>query len=249
MSTALNVGCSTADEVKQTEQTKAPEKPAHWSYAGEDGPENWGSLDPKFSACKTGLNQSPIDLAGFIESDLSALKLTYKPGIQEVINNGHTIQVNYKAGSSLSIDGAEYDLKQFHFHAPSEDKLNGKSYAMEAHLVHADKDGKLAVVGVMIEEGAENEALKAIWADMPEKADEKKTMASEVSVEGILPSNRDYYRFNGSLTTPPCSEGVLWLVLKNPLTTSKEQVAQFSQTVGHPNNRPVQPTNARGVLE
>lgn len=222
---------------------------AHWSYTGHESPEHWGSLDPKYSTCDKGVNQSPINLTKFIESELSPLNLSYQSGGHEVINNGHTIQVNYQPGSLLGVNGNDYELKQFHFHSPSENHINGKSYPLEAHLVHADKNGNLAVVGVMFEEGDENEALKEIWNIMPEKADSKNSLSSTVSVNDILPTNRDYYRFNGSLTTPPCSEGVLWLVMKQPITASKPQIEQFTNTIQHPNNRPLQGINARPVLK
>jgi carbonic anhydrase len=222
---------------------------AHWSYVGQEGPENWGTLDPKYSTCNKGVNQSPINLTGFIEAELSPLELSYKSTGYEIINNGHTIQVNYQPGSVLGVNGHDFELKQFHFHSPSEHHINGKSYPMEVHLVHADKDGNLAVVGVMFEEGAENEALKKLWRAMPEKADGKRSLTSTFPVDGILPINRDYYRFNGSLTTPPCSEGVLWLILKHPIIVSKEQIGQFHHVMQQPTNRPIQPANLRPVLE
>ena len=221
----------------------------HWGYAGAEGPEHWGKLDPKFSACSTGKNQSPINLTGFIESDLKPVGIHYEVGGKEIINNGHSIQVNYTPGSKLSVDGHEFELKQYHFHAPSENHINGKSYPMEAHLVHADENDNLAVIAVMFVEGKANQSIANAWPHMPEKASEKRSLSSAVSAEGILPSSQDYYRFNGSLTTPPCSEGVWWLVMKEPVTASKEQIEKFSQVMGHPNNRPLQPLNARPVLK
>jgi carbonic anhydrase len=195
------------------------------------------------------MNQSPIDLTGLIEAELAPVQFDYKPGGSEVLNNGHTVQVTYAPGSKITLDGREFELKQFHFHAPSENHIEGRSYPMEGHLVHADKDGNLAVVAVMFEEGAANAALTTSWAEMPEKAGQKRRIAEPVSAEGLLPANRDYYRFNGSLTTPPCSEGVRWLVMKDPVTASKEQIERFAHVMHHPNNRPVQPINARTVLQ
>jgi carbonic anhydrase len=221
----------------------------HWGYSGHEGPEYWGALDPKYSTCDKGVNQSPVNLTGFTESDLSALELAYKPGGHEIINNGHTIQINYQSGSWLSVNSHSYELKQFHFHSPSENHINGKSYPMEVHLVHADTDGNLAVVAVMFEEGNENETLKEIWNTMPEIAGNKNALPAIISVDGILPVNREYYRFNGSLTTPPCSEGVLWLVMKQAVTITKEQITQFTQVMPQPTNRPVQPINARAILK
>jgi carbonic anhydrase len=239
--TLLASGCAS--------MTHHSDQNTHWSYSGHEGPAYWGSLDPKYSICATGVNQSPIDLTKFIDSDLSPLGLAYKSGGYEVINNGHTIQVNYQPGSSLAIDGYIYNLKQFHFHSPSENHINGKSYPMEAHLVHADKDGNLAVIGVMFEEGDENKTLKEIGWKKPFITGSKKELPFNVSADDILPANQDYYRFNGSLTTPPCSEGVLWLVMKQPITASKEQIVQFSNIMQQSTNRPIQSINARAVLE
>ena len=220
----------------------------HWGYAGEAGPANWSKIDPKFAMCALGRNQSPIDLAGLVEADLKPLKLAYKAGAADIVNNGHTIQVNYVPGSVLTVDGRTFELKQFHFHSPSENRIGGKQFPLEGHLVHADKEGSLAVVAVMFQEGAANPLLAKLWEKMPGKAGEKAELPGGLSVAALLPADRDYYRFNGSLTTPPCSEGVWWLVMKKPASVSKKQVEQFSKTIGFANNRPVQPVNARPVL-
>lgn len=219
-----------------------------WEYSGNKGPENWAKLSADFSAC-AGKNQSPIDLSGFIEADLAPIKFSYSAGGEQILNNGHTVQVNYAKGSSISIDGDTFKLLQFHFHAPSENHINGKSYPLEAHLVHADDKGNLAVVAVMFEEGAENPGLAAAWKAMPKKAGDKNALSPAIHVDTLLPSDRDYYRFNGSLTTPPCSEGVRWLVMKQPMTASAEQIKAFEHVMHHPNNRPIQAVNARPVLK
>ena len=221
----------------------------HWRYEGEAGPQNWGKLDPNFRVCASGKNQSPIDLKGFIEADLKALKLDYRAGIVDILNNGHTVQVNYAPGSSLVVDGLRFELKQFHFHAPSENKINAKDFPLEGHLVHADKDGNLAVLAVMFQEGAANTLLAKLWEKMPTKAGEKSAFATGLSVSQLLPDERDYYRFNGSLTTPPCSEGVRWFIIKKPAAASRAQIQQFSKAIGFANNRPIQSTNARSVLQ
>lgn len=222
---------------------------AHWGYSGEEGPEHWGELDPQYSACAEGMNQSPINLAGFTESDLKPIGIHYEAGGREVHNNGHTVQVNFTPGSKISVDGHEFELKQYHFHAPSENHINGKSYPMEAHLVHADEAGNLAVVAVMFVEGKTNQSIARVWSYIPGIEGGRQNLPSGVSAEGILPSNRDYYRFKGSLTTPPCSEGVEWLVMKEPVTVSKDQIEKFVKVMRHPNNRPIQPLNARPVLK
>ena len=220
----------------------------YWTYSGEKGPDNWAKLRPDYAGCN-GKNQSPINLTGFIKADLKPIDFTYQPEGNEILNNGHTVQVNYAEGSSIVVDGIRFSLKQFHFHAPSENQINGKSYPMEAHLVHADKDGNLAVVAIMFIEGKENKTLAQAWSHMPKNSGDKQTVPSPVAAEGLLPSNRDYYRFNGSLTTPPCSEGVRWLVMKEPVSASRQQIQAFAHVMHHPNNRPVQPTNARLVLQ
>lgn len=221
----------------------------HWSYEGEAAPANWGKLDPKFVMCGMGKNQSPIDLDALVEAELAPLKMTYATPSAEIVNNGHTVQVNYQPGSTLMVDGRAFELKQFHFHAPSENKIGGKQFPMEAHLVHADKDGNLAVVGVMFSEGVSNPFLAKLWEKMPAKKDEKNALAAGLNVSQLLPADKDYYRYNGSLTTPPCTEGVRWLVLKKPATVSKGQVEAFTKIMGHPNNRPVQSVNARPILK
>jgi carbonic anhydrase len=222
---------------------------AHWGYSGEEGPAHWGDLNPKYVACKAGRNQTPIDVSGMVEAELPALVIDYKAnGGQEVVNNGHTIQVNYAPGSTITVDGVAFELLQFHFHSPSENHVEGKSYPMEAHFVHKDKDGNLAVLALMYEEGAENPELQKAWGEMPQE-EGKQALGNAVSAQALLPSSTDYYRFNGSLTTPPCSEGVRWLMLKATSTASHEQIEAFKSVMHHPNNRPLQPLNSRVILK
>jgi carbonic anhydrase len=222
---------------------------AHWSYSGAEGPSHWGSLDKAYSTCSTGKNQSPINLTRMIEAELPPLTLHYAKGGHKVLNNGHTIQVNYMPGSFLTVDDHNYELKQFHFHAPSENTIDGRHYPMEAHFVHADSKGNLAVVALMIEEGAENPALAKAWAQMPKHAGEKHELKRRINGLNLLPKNHDYYRFNGSLTTPPCTEGVKWFVMKQPVSASKAQIEAFKHVMHHDNNRPVQPVNARVLVK
>jgi carbonic anhydrase len=229
--------------------TFADSHDAHWGYEGNDSPEHWGKLSPDYALCSTGKNQSPINITQTLEAETPKITINYTQGGYEVINNGHTIQVNVNSGSSITLQGHTYQLKQFHFHAPSENEIDGKSYPLEAHFVHADDKGNLAVIGVMFKIGKENSALKKAWANMPAKAGDKAELVHKISAISLLPNNKDYYRFNGSLTTPPCSEGVTWLVMKKPMTVSQAQLEQFTKVMGHPNNRPVQPVNARPVLK
>ncbi|HLX24813.1 MAG TPA: carbonic anhydrase family protein [Usitatibacter sp.] len=239
--------CAFASATLAAETHEAGES-HHWSYSGASAPQNWGTLDPGFRACSTGKNQSPIDMKSSIKGEHKPVDLAYKSGAAEIVNNGHTIQVDYKPGSSLKIDGHAYELKQFHFHAPSENTIDGKHFPMEVHLVHQDKDGHLLVVAVMFNEGAPNPLLASLWKQMPNKEGEKNAVADALNAIDLLPAQREYYRFTGSLTTPPCSEGVTWLVSRQPVTASKEQVAAFSKAVGFANNRPVQPLNGRQVV-
>ncbi|MBR7800663.1 carbonic anhydrase [Undibacterium fentianense] len=219
-----------------------------WSYSGVGGPTEWAKLSEANGAC-AGKNQSPINLTGFIRANLKPIQFAYHTGGNEVINNGHTIQMNFMNGSHILVDHLQFDLKQVHFHSPSENQINGKSFPLEAHFVHADKDGNLSVVAVMFKEGAENKALAKIWALMPKEAEQKAALDMPLAGDQLLPKKRAYYRFNGSLTTPPCTEGVRWLVMKAPVSVSKEQVEAFSHIIHHPNNRPIQAVNARPVLQ
>lgn len=223
--------------------------PPHWGYAGEVGPEHWAEFESDFGTCSTGKNQSPIDLSGFIEADLPKIVFDYKPGGHQVVNNGHAVQVNYNAGSSITVDSTVFALKQFHFHSPSENTIGGRSFPMEAHFVHADAKGNLAVVALMFEEGETNKLLEKVWPQVLQVENGKEALRPEVSAADLLPANRDYYRYSGSLTTPPCSEGVRWFVLKHPVKASAEQLGMVGKAIGHPNNRPVQPVGARPILE
>jgi len=220
----------------------------HWGYEGDGAPKHWGDIDPRFASCKNGLNQSPINLTRFTESELPAIDFNYHLTSTEILDNGHTEQINIKNGSSITIDNITFELKQFHFHTPSENNINGKSFPLEAHFVHASKDGKLAVVAVMFEEGEANTALTELWENIPKKVGEHHTLDAK-HLNALLPKERDYYRFNGSLTTPPCTEGVRWLVMKKPVTVSKAQIETFAKVMLHQNNRPIQPTNARVILK
>jgi carbonic anhydrase len=221
----------------------------HWSYSGEAGPDNWSKLDEAFVMCGLGQNQSPIDLDGFVESEMGPLKLDYRAGAMDILSNGHAVQVDYRAGSTLTVHGRRFELKQFHFHTPSENHVRGQSFPLEAHLVHADANGTLAVVSVLFGEGSPNPLLAELWKQMPGAVGEKMPLPAHLNVNGLLPKSRDYYRYNGSLTTPPCSEGVLWMVMKEPATVSRDQVEKVASVLGFANNRPLQPANARPILQ
>lgn len=237
----------TAAPLTYAEQTQHP----HWSYDGVTGPENWGELADEFRACKLGKSQAPVNLDSQheIEADLPALDIRYQPGGAHILNNGHTVQVNYESGSTLTLDGRTFELKQLHFHTPSENLVDGQAYPMEMHLVHADADGHLAVIGVMFMEGEANAALEQFWPELPSQQAGTKTLGHKVDASALLPDNRDYHRYSGSLTTPPCSEDVIWLVMKQPLTGSRDEFQTFTNLIGRPNARPVQPVNSRPILK
>lgn len=218
----------------------------HWDYSGEAGPQNWARLTPEFHAC-AGQNQSPVNLDGFIEAELAPLFVSYTAGASEAANNGHTVQVAYEPGSTLTLDGKRFQLIQFHFHMPSENRIKGNAYPLEGHLVHSDDTGNLVVLAVMFNEGKQNNVLANLWDAPPSEG--AKQPVSRVNIRDMLPDDLDYYRFNGSLTTPPCSEGVRWLVLKQPIVASREQIEALTEAVGHANNRPLQPVNARAILQ
>lgn len=218
----------------------------HWSYSGDSGPENWGNLSSEFARCKTGQEQSPINISGYNTIKGSPLEFDFGPGGVTVVNNGHTVQVNPSRDSGIRIQGKVYKLLQFHFHTPSENHVEGKSFPMEAHFVHKSADGQIAVVALLFELGKENPIIARIFAMAPEGVQDQPGTGS-VSMDSLLPRGGSYYHFRGSLTTPPCSEGLDWYVLKDHMTISKEQRNQLEQLVGEANARPVQPTGSRTV--
>ena len=221
----------------------------HWSYSGPTGPAKWATLDKEYSSCALGKYESPIDIRDAVakKTDLPAINFDYQPSPLKIIDNGHTIQINYAPGSVITVGGKQYELVQFHFHKPSEEKLNGKSYDMVAHLVHKDKDGKLAVVAVLLAKGGANPLIQTLWDNLPkQKESETVVEAVKINVADLLPKNKAYYTFAGSLTTPPCSEGVTWFVLKHSTPISAAEIARFAKS--YPMNaRPVQPLNGREV--
>ena len=224
-------------------------KKAHWSYEGDEGPASWSKISPEFALCETGRNQSPINIDKTMRAELKPLKAFQKFPANDIVNNGHTLQVNFKPGNILALDGVLYQMKQVHFHAPSENTIQGKSYPLEAHFVHADAKGNLAVLAVMFEEGKANDALGRLWQQMPVAVGTPVFLKSRVLATELVSTMDSYFRFSGSLTTPPCSEGVSWIVLKTPMTASAAQIEAFKKVIQHQNNRPVQELNGRLVVE
>ena len=220
-----------------------------WDYAGALGPSHWGDLKPEFATCKTGHYQSPIDIRKPKRAALAPIYFDYKPSPLHIIDNGHTVMVNYSPGSSISVGGKKYALKQFHFHRPSEEKINGKGFEMTVHLVHEDEAGRFAVVAVLLQKGQDSPLLQELWDDLPrEKGKEEVFDNVQINLSELLPPDRSYYTFSGSLTTPPCSEDVTWFVLKHPVGISAKEIERFSQLY-RDDARPTQPLYDRIVLE
>lgn len=217
----------------------------HWAYTGHHGsPAHWGELDPKFEACATGKTQSPIDIRDAVKADLPALDFSYPALAPTLVNNGHTVQVNLPDGASLKVGERSYKLLQFHFHTPSEEAVNGKRFAMVAHFVHRDADGKLGVVGLLLKAGQPNAAFAPVFAHLPRPGESITVDGLALDLAAMLPADKGYYSFAGSLTTPPCSEGVSWMVLKQPVALGPKQIAAFRQLF-NANARPLQPVNGR----
>ncbi len=241
-------GCKRAEvPQKPAEEVK---KEVHWGYVGEGAPENWGKLKPEYALCGSGMSQSPIDFNKTILAKLDNITFSYKDSPLKIINNGHSIQVNYEPGSFITVDGETYELVQFHFHAPSEHTVKGQFYDMELHLVHKNNLNEIAVVGVFMKKGQENKIIKVLWDNLPTELNKENVVSAiSVNASGLLPKDRSYYHYFGSLTTPPCTEGVNWSVLKTPIEVSEEQIEKFKSVMGFNNNRPVLPVNKRFILE
>ena len=248
---AAATGCKTT-ESKSTVNAR----PAHWGYEGEDDPSHWGSLNPAYIACDRGTTQSPIDITKTSAGSAGAWKLNYKATslriahhehVIDIVDNGHTIQVTADEGSTLQTAKNTYQLKQFHFHTPSEHTINGKHFPMEVHFVHQSADGNFAVVSAMFTEGSANDNLAKLIANFPKaKGDELHFPNTQIDLNLHLPANAAAYTYMGSFTTPPCTENVEWLVFRDPISASKAQLDAFAGRLHH-NNRPLQPLNNRTV--
>jgi carbonic anhydrase len=230
-------------------QAPAAKPPAPWTYQAPTGPEQWGDLDRAYSACKTGTLQSPIDIEGATTAELAPIHFDYKLSPLKIINNGYTVQINYEAGSSITVNGAVFDLIQFHFHHPGETEIDGTRGDMELHLVHRNAQGRIAVVAILLKAGAESAPLRELWSYLPKdigkEAEHKKV---QLNAADFLPNDRNYYKYSGSITIPPCTEAADWYVMKTPVEVSPLEIASFGKL--YPDNaRPVQPTNNRAIQE
>jgi carbonic anhydrase len=232
-----------------TAPVPAAENHAHWTYEGAEGPDHWAELDHGFAACGEGRAQSPVNLDTRepLPGALPPITVHYRPVPLDVVNNGHTIQVNVAPGSTILVGDQEYQLVQFHFHAPSEHAFNGKLSDMVIHFVHKSADGRFGVIDLMLDKGAANRELKKIWAHLPKKAGEEVQLPKEmIDPALLLPADLSYVGYTGSLTTPPCTEGVTWMVLTHVGKVSVKQLEKFTALFPH-NNRPLQPLNQRPV--
>jgi carbonic anhydrase len=219
---------------------------AHWSYSGETGPERWASLDEKNAVCESGQRQSPIDISGPFRNAASDLALRYQPSRAVVLNNGHTIQVNITGENTLQSGGKTYRLLQFHFHAPSEEAVSGRRFPLVAHFVHASAAGELAVIGVLFESGAASAQMAPVFANLPSEPGKSVELADTLDLRSLLPTSLVHWNFDGSLTTPPCSEGVNWFVLQNRGRLSPDQISAYTRL--YPDTaRPLQPRHGREI--
>ncbi|MEY4084020.1 MAG: hypothetical protein RL483_1389 [Pseudomonadota bacterium] len=234
----------------QTKKRAAPKKhTVHWSYEGEGGPHNWGKISKQYLACANGKNQSPIavESESLLNLDLPAIDFDYRDSRFSIVDNGHTVEVKYLEGGAMTILGQRYELVQFHFHRPAEEVVNGKRYDMVAHLVHKNSKGQLAVVAVLLTLGEENRFIQTLWNHMPiEKKKPIEPPTAKVDLAKFLPANKAYFHYMGSLTTPPCTEGVAWYILQSPVEVSAGQVEVFSKMYAN-NARPTQRMNGRLV--
>lgn len=220
----------------------------HWAYQGHHGAAHWAELDPAYEQCGMGQRQSPVNIDHTTLADLPALNFHYGTVVPTIWNNGHTVQVNVPAGQTLEVGGETYELLQFHFHLPSEEAVHGHRYPMVAHLVHKNTAGQLGVVAVLIEPGSANAALASVFAHLPRAGEHITVDELTLDLGALLPKTLGYYSLTGSLTTPPCSEGVNWMVLKQPVQLPAAQVAAFRRLIGT-NARPLQALNGRTVTE
>jgi carbonic anhydrase len=219
-----------------------------WGYDGNVNPIKWSKLSPEFTKCELGVQQSPIDIQDAVKGPSSPIAFNYNPSPLVLVNNGRTIQVNYAPDSSMTVSGDKYDLLQFHFHTPSEHRINGKASAMELHLVHRNQAGKLAVVGVMINQGKEDPLISKVWQAIPPVGQTNTVKSTTINAANLLPEpdHRSYYSYAGSLTTPPCSEGVKWHVLTTAISLSQKQIDQF-RSLYQVDARPLQPIGNRKI--
>jgi len=219
-----------------------------WSYEGEAGPANWGKINPAWAKCGNGNRQSPIDIRDGMKVDLEQITFDYHPSSFNVTDNGHTVQVMVGSGNFITVANRTYELVQFHFHRPSEERINGKGFEMVMHLVHKDSEGRIAMLALLLERGKPQPVIQTVWNNLPLEKFDTAAPSTALDPMDLIPARREYFTFMGSMSTPPCQEGVLWLVMKEPVQASPAQMALFSRL--YPlNARPAQPSNGRIIKE
>ena len=231
---------------------KASHGAVHWAYGGNAGPQAWADLKPEFSLCGNGQRQSPIDIRGGLAVDLEPVRFDYRATPFGVIDNGHTVQVNLSPGNSIEVDGKRFDLVQFHFHRPAEERIDGRAFEMSLHLVHKDEQGRLAVVAVLFDKGSDKASrqpeVQKVWNSLPLERNQESTARAPLEMGGLLPDDRRYVTYMGSLTTPPCSEGVRWIVMRQPVMLTPEQIGIFAR-IYPMNARPLQSAAGRRIIQ
>ncbi|MDE1928129.1 MAG: carbonic anhydrase family protein, partial [Burkholderiales bacterium] len=220
----------------------------HWSYEGAGGPQAWGRLEPDFATCASGQRQSPIDIHGGLAVDLEPVQFDYKPSRFSVIDTGHTLQVDVAPGNSIEVRGRRFELVEFHFHHPAEEQIDGRRFELSLHLVHKDAEGHVAVVALLFDKGAANAVLQKVWNNLPLERNQENPARVPLELPDLLPADRRYYTYMGSLTTPPCTEGVEWIVMRQPLTLSSAQADLFAR-IYPMNARPLQALDGRRIIQ
>lgn len=239
MAALIGMCASTAAVAQQTG--------ADWTYEGIKGPLHWGKLDPAYKACSQGKEQSPIDIRGaHLNKSLPPIEFHYISGSMTLTNTGHTVQVTAPAGSYIVVGGTRYDLVQFHFHHPGEEAVKGKLPDMTLHLVHKSADGKIVVVAVRLNEGNPNAVLAALWQHLPKTTGATDKLTDDMSPAGLLPTDRGYWTYEGSLTAPPCTEGVRWFIFEQQVEISRAQLKAFA-ALYKVNSRIIQDIHGRKI--
>ncbi|WP_275555560.1 carbonic anhydrase family protein [Mixta sp. Marseille-Q2659] len=219
------------------------------SYEGKGSPEHWGELSEQWQTCKEGMYQSPINISHPVSANLPPLDFNFHTNVKSIVNNGHTIQITVHDEDDFLLDGQIWNLKQFHFHSPSENHINGQRFPLELHFFHANSQGELAVLAVMLTPGKTNPALDILLDVLPTTVHQEQALQQDMMLEKRFPQDKHYYRFSGSLTTPPCTEGFICLVMKRPVEASHAQLARFARALRNANNRPLQPLHGRQITE
>lgn len=242
---------------KDAATPKAAAKPAPrrepplWGYEGEGGPEHWAALNPDNALCATGKRQSPIDIKDTLKVDLEKIRFDYQPSAFSVVDDGRTVRVDVAPGNAITVMGRRYELQQFHFHRPAEERLAGRQFDMVVHLVHKDADGRIAIVAVLLDRDLDNRVqpvVQQVWNNLPLEQNQPLAASTPLDPRQLLPEDRSYYTYMGSLTEPPCTEGVLWMVMRQPVMLTMDQIAIFAKL--HPMNaRPIQPSSGRWIKE